>query len=67
MIAGYVVSRQALTTRIARAEADKLKLEQDKSASSLLQADKEVQWDMNRREGGVGGLERFEDKYATTR
>jgi hypothetical protein len=59
VISGYVVSRQALTTRIARAEVDKLEKQQLKS--------KDVQWDMNRGEGGVGGLEEFADKYATTR
>lgn len=29
--------------------------------------DRDVLWDMNRGEGGSGGLETLEDKYATTR
>lgn len=63
MISGYVVSRQALTTRIARAEMDKAKAAED----STTLKDRDVLWDMNRGEGGVAGMEHLEDKYATTR
>ncbi|KAK9900004.1 hypothetical protein P389DRAFT_165117 [Cystobasidium minutum MCA 4210] len=63
VISGYVVSRQALTTRIARAEMDKAKAAED----STTLKDRDVLWDMNRGEGGVAGMEHLEDKYATTR
>lgn len=64
VISGYVVSRQAITTRIARAEMDKAKEAAEKSGKKQ---DMEITWDMNRGEGGAGGLESLEDKYATTR
>lgn len=63
VISGYVVSRQALTTRIARAEMDKATAAEE----SEVKKDRDALWDMNRGEGGAGGLETLEDKYATTR
>lgn len=63
MISGYVVSRQALATRIARAEMDKAQAAED----SQVKKDRNALWDMNRGEGGAGGMETLEDKFATTR
>lgn len=63
VISGYVVSRQALVTRIARAEMDKAQAAEE----SEVKKGRDALWDMNRGEGGAGGLETLEDKYATTK
>lgn len=84
IISGYVVSRTALQTRLARAEANeviKRKLKEEQPGGSLdvglyddsPHAETRIENDcrgilqLNRREGGFGGMESFEDKYATTR
>ncbi|CAD6581485.1 MAG: hypothetical protein CYPHOPRED_001587 [Cyphobasidiales sp. Tagirdzhanova-0007] len=60
VISGYVVSRTALQARLARAELDAA------AAQRLKVEQKDGRWDLNRREGGFGGMEAFDDKYATT-
>ena len=39
----------------------------DAGEASQVKKDRDALWDMNRGEGGAGGLETLEDKYATTR
>lgn len=60
-MSGYIVSKQSLITRLARAEVDAA------DARRLKDEGKGGKWDMDRGEGGYGGLESMEDKYATTR
>lgn len=80
MVAGYVVSKQALITRMARAEVDKAEAARLKQASLGSNVGSDIcpeypngltrlnKRQLDRFEGSqTPGLEEFRDKYATTR
>jgi hypothetical protein len=79
VVAGYVVSKQALITRMARAEVDKAEAARLKQASLGSNVGSNIcpeypnglnrlNPQLDRFEGSqTPGLEEFRDKYATTR
>jgi hypothetical protein len=66
----YLMTQSSLQLHLAKAQASNLALRQSLAAAGKgeggARVTKEVEWDLNRREGGVGGQETMEDKYRST-
>ncbi|GAA5988159.1 hypothetical protein JCM11641_003616 [Rhodosporidiobolus odoratus] len=74
-IVGYLFTQESLKLNLAKAHASHASLRSHLSptftSSSMSLRDGErippETWDLSKNEGGVNGLEGFEDKYASTR